>query len=74
MKASELRDLTDEELQQKEAELKRKLFTLRFQVAMGQQDNTAALRETRRDIARVKTVLRERDRERLREREKVTSG
>lgn len=66
MKASELRDLTDEELRQKEAELKRKLFTLRFQVAMGQQDNTAALRETRRDIARVKTVLRER--------EQVTSG
>ncbi len=61
MKASELRDLTDEELHQKESELKRKLFTLRFQVAMGQQDNTAALRETKRDIARVKTVLRERE-------------
>ena len=60
MKAQELRDLTEEELHQKEAELKRKLFTLRFQVAMGQQDNTAALKEAKRDIARVKTVLRER--------------
>ncbi|OGF53000.1 MAG: 50S ribosomal protein L29 [Candidatus Fraserbacteria bacterium RBG_16_55_9] len=59
MKAQELRDLTEEELQQKEAELKRKLFTLRFQVATGQQDNTAALKETKRDIARVKTVLSE---------------
>ncbi len=60
MKAQELRDLTEEELHQKESELKRKLFTLRFQVATGQQDNTAALQETRRDIARVKTVMRER--------------
>lgn len=63
MKAQELRDLTEEELYQKESELKRKLFTLRFQVATGQQDNTAALQETRRDIARVKTVMRERLRE-----------
>jgi large subunit ribosomal protein L29 len=66
MRAEELRDLTDEELREKEAELKRKLFTLRFQVATGQQDNTAALKETKKDIARVKTILRERELERLR--------
>lgn len=60
MKAQEFRDLTEEELHLKEAELKRKFFTLRFQVAMGQQDNTAALKGAKRDIARVKTVLRER--------------
>lgn len=60
MRASELRDLTDEELLQKEEELKRKLFTLRFQIATGQQENTAALKETKKDIARVRTILRER--------------
>jgi large subunit ribosomal protein L29 len=60
MKAHELRDLTEEELRQKEAEVKRKLFTLRFQMATGQQDNTAALKETKKDIARIQTVLRQR--------------
>ncbi len=69
MKAQELRDYTDEELRQMEAELKRKLFTLRFQIAMGQQDNTAALKNTKRDIARIKTVLRERELARERERQ-----
>lgn len=61
MKAETLRELTDEELREKLVELKRKLFTLRFQIATGQQENTAALRETRRDIARVMTILRERE-------------
>jgi len=61
MKAHELRDLTDEELREKEAEFKRKLFMLRFQIATGQQDNTAALKQTKKDIARVKTILRERE-------------
>ena len=56
----ELRELSEDELREKESELKRTLFNLRFQLAMGQQDNTAALKETRRDIARVKTVLNER--------------
>lgn len=58
--AEELREFSEEELRDKESELKRKLFNLRFQLAMRQQDNTAALKETRRDIARVKTVLSER--------------
>ena len=62
MRAAELRELTDEELWEKEADLKRKLFTLRFQVATDRQDNTAALRETRREIARIKTIQGERAR------------
>jgi large subunit ribosomal protein L29 len=52
--------MTDEELKQKEKELKQKLLSLRFQVVMGKQDNTAALPETRKDIARIKTILSER--------------
>ena len=59
MKAAELKDLTVDELDERLAELKRKLFNVRFQVATGQQDNTAALKDTRKDIARVKTVIRE---------------
>jgi large subunit ribosomal protein L29 len=61
MRAEALRELTDEELRDKEEELKRKLLNLRFQVATDRQDNTAALRETRREIARIKTILRERE-------------
>ena len=56
MKAVELRELTLEELQQKEKELKRKMFNLRFQRATGELDNTAELKKTRKDIARVMTV------------------
>lgn len=56
----ELRELSEDELREKVSELKRTLFNLRFQLAMAQQDNTAAIKETRRDIARVKTVLSER--------------
>ncbi|NLW08168.1 MAG: 50S ribosomal protein L29 [Clostridia bacterium] len=61
MKASELRDLTTEELIQKVNELKQELFNLRFQLATGQTDNAMRLREVRRSIARAKTVLRERE-------------
>ncbi|MFQ6033395.1 MAG: 50S ribosomal protein L29 [Candidatus Bipolaricaulia bacterium] len=61
MRAEALRELTDEELWDKKEELKRKLFNLRFQVATDRQDNTAALRETRREIARIQTILRERE-------------
>ncbi len=61
MTAAELRDLSVEELKEKHLELKRKLFNVRFQIATGQQDNFAALGATKRDIARIKTVLRERE-------------
>jgi len=61
MKASELRDKTDEELRQMEEELKRKLMDLRFQLAMGKLKNTAQVKMVKRDIARIKTILRERE-------------
>ncbi len=57
MKASELRDLSTEELETKERELVESLFNLKFQHATGQLDNTAQLKKTRKDIARVNTVL-----------------
>ncbi len=60
MKPAELRDMTDDELRAKEAEFVRKLFNLRFQVATAQQDNTAEITQTKRDIARIQTILRER--------------
>ena len=59
MKAKELRDLSGEELREKEQGLSQELFNLRFQKASGQLGNTAMLKNTRRDLARVKTVLRE---------------
>ena len=59
MKAKELRDLSREELREREQGLSQELFNLRFQKATGQLGNTAMLKNTRRDLARVKTVLRE---------------
>ena len=59
MKAKELRDLSAEELNEKEQELGRELFNLRFQKATGQLGNTAMLGKTKRDLARVKSVLKE---------------
>jgi large subunit ribosomal protein L29 len=59
VKAKELRDLGAEELEEKERELYRELFNLRFQKATGQLGNTAMLGKAKKDLARVKTVLRE---------------
>jgi len=64
MKASELHELTEEELILKEQQLKRSLFNLRFQLATNQQENSAALGRARRDVARVKTILGERQAQR----------
>ncbi|HIC85406.1 MAG TPA: 50S ribosomal protein L29 [Desulfobacterales bacterium] len=61
MKASELRELSTEELLEKEKTLKQELFNLRFQKATGQLGNTAAIPNTKRELARVKTILRERE-------------
>jgi len=61
MKASELRNLTTAEIEQKVAGYKEELFNLRFQLATGQLDNPARIREVRKAIARAKTVLRERE-------------
>lgn len=61
MKARELRDLSPEELSAKLKDLKGELFNLRFQLATGQLDNVMRIRQVRKDIARVQTVLRERE-------------
>jgi len=61
VKAKELRDLSVDELREKETELNQELFNLRFQKATGQLGNTAALGKAKKDLARVKTVLRETD-------------
>ncbi len=60
MKASQLRDKSDSELIEQERELREELFNLRFQHATGQLDNTMAVVRVKKDIARVKTILRER--------------
>ena len=59
MKAEKFREMGPDELHAKEKELQEKLFRFRFQKAIGQLDNAMRIRETRRDIARVKTVLKE---------------
>ncbi len=59
MKARELRDLSLEELQAKERELRAELFNARVKHSTGQLENTAKLRTVRRDVARLETVLRE---------------
>jgi large subunit ribosomal protein L29 len=61
LKASEIRDLPLEELTQKLAETKEELFNLRFQNATGQLDNYSRLGELKSDVARIRTVLRERE-------------
>ncbi|HEY8450365.1 MAG TPA: 50S ribosomal protein L29 [Bacillota bacterium] len=61
MKAEELRDLSDAELEKKARDLKEELFNLRFQKVTGQLENPMRLREVRRDLARVRTVQRERE-------------
>ena len=59
MKPSQVREMGKDELQAKEKELQEQLFRLRVQKSIGQLDNAVKLREVRRDIARLKTVLRE---------------
>lgn len=58
MKANEIRDLSVDEMNQKLVSLKEELFALRFQLAVNQLDNTARLKAVKKDIARIKTVLR----------------
>ena len=59
MKASEIRELDLPELKQKVVDLKQELFNLRFQHQVGQLENPQRLKETKRDIARLKTVIKE---------------
>jgi large subunit ribosomal protein L29 len=59
MKPEEIRNLGKDELRTKEKELREQLFHLRFQKSLGQLDNAVKLEQTRRDIARVLTILKE---------------
>ncbi len=59
MKAKEVRDMTPDQLKDELAKLKKEQFNLRFQRASGQLERTARVREVRRDIARVNTILTE---------------
>ncbi len=60
MKAKDLREKSSEELKNIELELKEKLFNLNFQKVLGQLQNPMKIKETKRDIARIKTILKER--------------
>ena len=59
--AQELRDFNDTELEHRLNEAKEELFNLRFQNATGQLDNVARFNEVRREIARIRTIMRERE-------------
>ncbi len=61
MKANELTSMSKEQLQEKVKELKTQLFGLRFQLATGQLQNTMQISALKRDIARCKTILRQKD-------------
>ena len=61
MKANDLNAMTKEQLQAKVNELKSQLFSLRFQLATGQLQNTMQISQLKRDIARCKTILRQKD-------------
>ena len=63
MKAKELRDLTYDGLVKKESDLQAELFNLRFRLATGQLDNPMMIKSVRKDMARVKTVIRQKDME-----------
>jgi large subunit ribosomal protein L29 len=60
-KAAELRELPDDELVTRMESAKEELFNLRFQLATGQLDNPARMKQVRHDVARIATVLRERE-------------
>lgn len=59
MKAKEIRDLTHDEMVQKEKDLTEELFNLRFQHSLGQLENTMRITDVRRNLARVKTIIQE---------------
>ena len=60
-KTAPLRELTDDQLLERAESAKEELFNLRFQLATGQLDNSSAIKETRHEIARIATVMKERE-------------
>lgn len=65
VKVDKMRELTDEELVRKVSYYKEELFNLRFQIATGQLDNPMRIKDVRKNIARCKTILRQRELSRL---------
>jgi len=61
MKSGEIRELSDHELKEKLGDAKTELFSLRFQLATGQLQNAQKLKYVRRDIARIQTIIKERE-------------
>lgn len=61
MKAEELKELSDEDLRARVTELKESIFRMRFKLSLGNTDVVKSLRESRKDLARVKTIIRERE-------------
>ena len=59
MKTSEIREMSLDEMQRKAADLKEELFNLRFQHEIGQLENPMKMKQTKRDIARIKTIVKE---------------
>jgi len=62
MKSSEIREMGLEEMQRKRDDMKEEMFNLRFQHGVGQLENTAKLKQTKLDIARIETLIREQQR------------
>ena len=62
MKSSEIREMGLEEIQRKRDDMKEEMFNLRFQHGVGQLENTAKLKQIKRDIARIETLIREQQR------------
>jgi large subunit ribosomal protein L29 len=59
MKASEIRDMSLDEMRQKASDIEQEIFNLRFQHGTGQLENTSKLKQTRREMARLKTIIRQ---------------
>lgn len=59
MKATEIRDMSLEEMKQKASDVEQELFNLRFQHGTGQLENTAKLKQIKRDVAKLKTIIRQ---------------
>lgn len=74
MKAFDLRELTTPELEEKLAETKAELFNLRFQLATNQLDDASRIREVRKDVARILTVMREQEIQAWREQASAEEG
>ncbi|RLA91478.1 MAG: 50S ribosomal protein L29 [Deltaproteobacteria bacterium] len=74
MKAKELRELSEEEVEKKLKEFRQELFNLKFQLAIGQLENTSRIKQVKKDIARAMTVLNEKKKKILSNKDEKTKG